>query len=159
MGNRKPLTREEALLRMAGLCARSEQCEGDIARKLAAKGMGASDVEWVLGELRERGFVDAVRFARSFTNDKVRFSAWGRIKIRAALAAKRIPSAAVTAAMEQIDPEEYADAALRTARAKAATLDMTDFMERRKLYRHMLSRGFESAAAVTAIRGIMKEEE
>jgi len=70
---------------MAGLCARSEQCEGDIARKLAAKGMGASDVEWVLGELRERGFVDAVRFARSFTNDKVRFSAWGRIKIRAAL--------------------------------------------------------------------------
>ena len=51
---KKVLSRDQALLRMADLCARSEQCPYDIRRKLLLKGMAAADVESVIAELSDR---------------------------------------------------------------------------------------------------------
>jgi regulatory protein len=152
MRSKKPITRDEALLKMADLCSRSEQCRSEVARKLQAKGLCAADIASVIEELMERGFINEKRYARSFANDKVRFSAWGRLKIRAALAVKRIPSSAVAEALEQIDAQEYADAAFRAARAKASYLNIEEYEDRQKLYRHLLSRGFESKIAVEAVK-------
>jgi regulatory protein len=157
MRSKKPITREEALLKMADLCSRSEQCRSEIARKLQTKGLYVADIESVVKELIDRGFINEERYARSFANDKVRFSAWGRLKIRAALAVKRIPSSAVAAALEQIDEEEYADAAFRAARAKASYLDLSEYDDRQKLYRHLLSRGFESKIAAEAMKKLKIE--
>ena len=152
----KPPTKESLLLRLASLCARSEQCESDLVRKIYAKGLGPSDVVWVMQNLRERAFVDDARFARSFARDKVRFSAWGRRKIRAALIAKRISEATISAAFEQIDPDDYADALARTARAKVARLDLTDRDDRVRLFRHLVSRGFESDMAMAEIKKLCR---
>lgn len=140
---KKPLTAEQALLRMADLCARSEQCPYDIARKLRAKNMPEQEVQSVIDELKRRGFVDERRFAASFARDKVRFAGWGRLKIRTALAARRIPTQAISEAMEAIEPDDYRQALLRAARAKAASLNLSDYDDRSKLCRHLLSRGFE----------------
>ena len=71
LGKSKPLTRDEALVRMAGLCARSEQCASDIARKLRTKGLSSADIASVIDELKERSFLDEARYARSFARDKV----------------------------------------------------------------------------------------
>lgn len=115
----KPLTKEDALLKMASLCARSEQCEFDIARKLYTKRLPADDVRWVIDELTGRRFLDSARFARSFARDKVRFSSWGRRKISVALRAKRIPEATVSEALAEIEPSDYDEAASRVARQGA----------------------------------------
>ena len=152
----KPTTKESLLLRLASLCARSEQCESDIVRKIYSKGLGSSDVDWILQNLRERAFVDDARFARSFARDKVRFSAWGRRKIRAALIAKRISEATIGDAFEQIDPDDYADALARAARAKAANLDLAERDDRVKLFRHLVSRGFESDIAMAEIKQLCR---
>lgn len=142
-----PLTPDQALLRMADLCARSEQCSFDIARKLRLRGLSSSEITYVVTELADRGFIDDRRYARAFANDKVRFSGWGRMKIRAALVAKRIPGDAVTEALGSLDEEEYSEAARRAARAKAASLDLSLYADRIKLARHIISRGFESSLA------------
>ena len=76
---KKPLTAEQALLRMADLCARSEQCPYDIAKKLRAKALSEADIHKVIDELRRRRFIDERRFAASFARDKVRFAGWGRL--------------------------------------------------------------------------------
>lgn len=152
----KPTTKESLLLRLASLCARSEQCEADIVRKIRAKGLGASDAAWIMQNLRDRAFVDDTRFARSFARDKVRFSAWGRRKIRAALIAKRISEATITDAFGQIDPGDYADALHRAARARAARLDLDERDDRVKLFRHLVSRGFESDIAMTEIKKLCR---
>lgn len=151
---KKPITKEEALLSMASLCARSEQCPSDIYRKLRLKGLSHSASLDVIEDLKERKFVDEPRFARGFTNDKVRFSAWGRRKIGAALAVKRIPSELIRTALAEIDPGEYEDAALRAARAKSSGLDLELYEDRVKLYRHLLSRGFESALASKLVKSL-----
>lgn len=142
---KKILTREEALLAMADLCARSEQCAYDIAKKLRLKGLSSSDIMAVILELEEREFIDHKRFARSFARDKVRFSAWGKNKIKAALLSKRISASIINEAFQHIEPEDYNDALTRAAKAKSRQLDLSQYEDRLKLYRHLVSRGFESS--------------
>lgn len=75
----------------------------------------------------------------------------GRRKIRAGLAAKGITGKEAADALAQIDEDEYAEAALKAARAKARNLDLNDYGERMKLFRHLASRGYEPEAISSAI--------
>ncbi len=146
---------------MADLCARSEQCEGDIRQKLYRYGLSSSEVDSVVRRLIDERFIDNARFARAYARDKCRFSAWGRAKIRMGLIAKRIPSRDITEALAEIPEEDYLDALRRTASAKARSLRLTgpDSREDRvRLYRHILSRGFESELASRAVREAIAAE-
>lgn len=141
---KKPADPEILLKRMAGLCARSEQCTFDITAKLYKAGLPRDKREEIISYLTLNRYLDDARFARSFASYKVRFSAWGKRKIRMALAAKRISSDLISDALETIDPEDYLQAAKRVADAKKRDLDAANREDMVKLYRHMMSRGFES---------------
>lgn len=144
---KEPITKKEALLTMADLCARSEQCEADIYQKLRRRGLSHPECQEVIDDLIERGFIDHLRFARAFARDKVRFSAWGRMKIRLALAAKKIPSAVVEEALKAIEPDDYEDAVRRAAASKVSSIDLNDYEDRMRLFRFMISRGFEASVS------------
>ena len=135
---------ERMLQRLAALCARTEQCECDLREKMRRAGLTGADAEKVLARLREGRFLDEGRFARAFAADKVRFAGWGRGKIRMALARKRVPRNLIEEALAGIDRKEYMDALKRAGLAKARSLDLTDYADVQKLYRHMVSRGFET---------------
>lgn len=141
---KKPADPEALLKRMAGLCARSEQCTFDISTKLYKAGLQKDKREEIIEYLTENRYIDDARYARSFASYKVRFSAWGKRKIRMALAAKRIPSALITDALDNIDEEEYMKALTRVVEAKKRDADMADREQVAQLYRQLLSRGFES---------------
>ena len=135
----------EALLkRMAGLCARSEQCTFDISTKLYKARLPLEEREKIIDYLTENRYLDDARFARSFASYKIRFSAWGKRKIRMALASKRIPSPLIAEALDAIDENDYSDALKRVIESKKKEIDTTDREQRAKLFRHLLSRGFES---------------
>lgn len=160
MKSKKPVTVDAARIRMADLCARSEQCEHDIRQKLFKMGLPSSQSNEVISYLTDNRFLDNSRFARSFARDKCRFSGWGKYKIRMALAAKRISSADISEGLDAIETDDYSDALRRTASAKARTLDLfgEDARENRmKLYRHILSRGFEPQLASDMVKTILKE--
>lgn len=142
---------------MASLCARSEQCTHDIIRKLRNLGLPPDERAEVMDELRERGFLDDSRYARAFARDKVRFSGWGRMKIRGALAAKGIGGKAADAALAAIEPADYADALSRAARAKARQIDLSTREGRVKLFRHLISRGFEYDAAMEGVKNELRK--
>lgn len=153
-----PISPEAAKIRMADLCARSEQCEADIRQKLYRLGLSSSEVQQIVTQLIESKFIDNERFARSFARDKCRFSCWGRHKIRLALAAKRLTSHEINQGLEAIEEADYLDALKRTAAAKARSLDLNGPNardERLKLFRHIISRGFESDLASKAIKAIL----
>lgn len=139
----KAYSREEGLQKMAALCARSEQCSTDIAAKLSQHGLTSAEVRSVVAELKERRFIDDLRFCRAFANDKVRFAGWGRLKIRAALCAKHIDSADISEALAAIDESEYSSALERAALAKMRVMGTHDYPAKMKLMRHMAARGFE----------------
>lgn len=131
-------------LRMAGLCSKSEQCSSDIRLKLRKAGLNQTATEEIMNFLIENKFISDSRYAKAYAADKVRFSAWGKRKIRAYLASKKIPAEFITEALEYIDEKDYEEAVFRAAKAKASSLDLSDREDLQKLYRHLLSRGFES---------------
>ena len=157
---KKPVTPEAMKLRMADLCARSEQCEYDIAQKLFKAGLNSTDRLNILNFLKEERFIDNFRFARSFARDKCRFSAWGPYKIRLALAAKRIPSDIVTRALEEVEEKDWRDALNRTASSKLRSLPLHGENaqdNRQKLYRFIISRGFPSNKASEKVKQMIAE--
>ncbi|MDE5790299.1 MAG: RecX family transcriptional regulator, partial [Muribaculaceae bacterium] len=119
----------------------------------------ASMADEIIDYLEENRYIDNLRFAKAFARDKVRFSGWGRNKIRMALAVKRISSSEVSEALDEIDEDEYLLALAKAAEAKARNLDLADYEERAKLYRHLIARGFESNLISKAIRKIQDEME
>lgn len=155
MIRKKPITKEAALLKMADLCARGEHCAFEIREKLRKMQLAASDANEIVEYLEENRYIDDSRFARAFARDKVKFSGWGKNKIRMALAMKRIPSAEISLALEEIDPEEYLAVAVNAAKAKARNLDLSDYNDKGKLYRHLASRGFEGSVISKAIQSIV----
>lgn len=145
MLRKKKLSEEQARLKLAALCARSEQCEYDIKSKLFKWGLTQTESSAILEYLIEGNFVDNARFARAFARDKARFSRWGRRKIAMGLAAKRISAEDIRNALEAIDDEEYISALETVAKIKARTLTLTDSKDRQKLYAFLISRGYESS--------------
>lgn len=156
---RKRPTAEELLVKMAGLCSRSEQCEGDIVTKLLRAGLTRGAAGDVINELKERGFIDEARYARAFARDKVRLAGWGRRKIRMALATKRIGSLAISEALAEIDPEEYLRAATAVAEAKARSLDLGLREDVARLYRSLAARGYEGDTVAAAVRALRRKGE
>lgn len=159
MRERKPLTREAALLRMADLCARAEMCEWEVMQKLARLGLSSGTARGIVDELVERRFIDNARYAAALARDKVRFSGWGRRKIAAHLMSRRIPSPDIREALGSIDAGEYREALGRAARAKARSLDLTQREDRDRLMRHLAARGFEAGAVTGIVRELRCEEE
>ena len=152
---------EKVRLRMADLCARSEQCEYDIMQKLIRARLSPPQRDDIMTFLKKERFIDNARYARAYTSDKCRFSAWGPYKIRAALSAKRISPQDIRSALSSIDEEEWMEAASRACHSKGSKMELNgeDGKENRvKLYRFMINRGFESAVAVKSIRKLAESQ-
>lgn len=149
---RRTVTPENAIVRLETLCARAEHCTYEMMTKLRNWGISGDDAEKIINHLTDNRFVDDLRFAQSFVRDRYRFSGHGRRKIAMALAAKRIPRDIIDSALDEIDPEIYFDNLRHIVSRKAAGLDLSVYDDRNKLYRHAISRGYESDLTVRAIK-------
>lgn len=158
MKKEKSMGRQEALLYAAGLCARCEQCESDVRRKLAAKGTVAADIQAVVDYLYEHRYLDEGRFARAYVRDKHRFNGWGRIKLRMMLSALGMGREAVAAALSELTDVEYMATLGRLVEREARGHDLTAPAEREKAVRRLYGRGFEPELARRAIERHIKGE-
>ena len=78
---KQPFTPAQAMNRAAALCARSEQATSDIRDKLFKWGLSGNEVNEILHQLTDQGFLDEARYARAFVKDRFALNGWGRIKI------------------------------------------------------------------------------
>ena len=138
------LTFEQALQRAASLCSSSEHCISDIEEKLYRWGVDKANSEKVIDTLLDEKYIDETRYAIAYTRDKLRFSHWGRIKIRTMLRAQHISEADVNNAFDDIDQEEYLGILESIINKKRQTMDDTEsYASRAKLIRFAMQRGFE----------------
>ena len=145
------LSREKALSAMAALCARSEQCEYDLRRKMQSRGVSQADADAVIEYLYENRFLDTDRYAGAYVRDKLRHSRRGRIKLRLMLGAKHIPSHAVKKALATIDETEYADILASLVETASRTYDPASSDGRAHIMRRLYARGFEPGLISSAI--------
>ncbi len=149
---RKPITPDNAFLRLATLCARGEQAEGDLRKKLGDWGIAPSDANAIIARLKQERYLDNERYARAYCRDKLRFNGWGRSKIAYMLKGKGIEQDLIDAALAEIDEEQYAAILNEALEAKAHTLTGKDPQQARAaLLRFAASRGFEPALFFPAV--------
>lgn len=144
---------------MAGLCAGAEQCAADIRAKILKQGFTHEEAAAMISYLQRNKYLDDSRYARAYAADKVRFSGWGRMKVRMGLRAKGMGDSIIAQALEYILEADYKEALGKVMAAKAKSLDLTDVKERQKLYRHMAGRGFESQLIISAMRAMIRKGE
>ena len=149
----KQLSEQEALNKAAAYCTQCERCTSEVMAKLTAWGMDYARQERIIGTLIEERFIDEQRYCHAFVNDKLRFNRWGRMKIAAALREKRLPSALISEALEQIDEEEYNRILQALMETKLKEIKAVDaYTAGQKLLRFVVGRGFEPALAMKLIK-------
>ena len=149
---KKPITADNAFLRLATLCARSEQAEGDLRKKLQSWGINDGDADSIISRLKQERYLDNERYARAYCRDKFRFNGWGRLKISFMLRGKGIEQEFIDQALAEIDDQQYANVLEDIITSKAKTLNGKDDEHKRAaLLRFATSRGFETNFIFTAL--------
>ncbi len=144
MKNNQSIERKKALEKMQHLCSEREKCRSDITEKLQRYSLNPGDIDWVLGRLEEDRFIDESRYAGFYARDKFRFNRWGRVKIRSALAMKKIDEKIIDEALSSIDNEQYLQALRESLQGKDKQLKEKDPWKRKaRLFQFAASRGFE----------------
>lgn len=156
---RPPITEEKALARMMRICARKEYCTHDIYQKLYQLKLDEEAIDRIITQLHENKFIDDLRFTRSYINDKLRFTKWGKVKITHHLRHKRVPDAIINEAFEEFNDEQLTEALepLLIKRLKTVKGD-SDYDKRNKVIRYALGRGFEMGDILDTLDQLQKEE-
>lgn len=136
-------TEDEALRRLTSLCARRELCSPDIRKKMRLWGLYPEAQDRVLAYLVDNRFVDDLRYARAFVDEKIRLYKWGPRKIEHALLTKGVDNTTIRTALEEVDTETFVEALRHLLDSKRYTIHPADPQTRAKLVRFALARGFD----------------
>ncbi len=150
------MPKEVALGKATALCSGSEHCMSQIMEKLSLWNVSPQDAYDIMDYLVKEKYIDNRRFARAYCHDKFCYNHWGRIKIRQMLRHLRLGDEEIEEGMETIDEEDYLEALNDVLRAKDRTLkDKDKYLRKAKLVRHLLSRGFETELAISAVDSLL----
>ena len=140
------MTKNEALSRAMKLCSLKEYAPMEIKQKITDWGVSDDIIIEIITELTKEKFLDEFRMARYFTNDKLRFNKWGKIKIKFMLHQKKICREAITEAIDQISDLEYiAILKAELTKKRKSIKDSDDYKVKAKLFQFASGRGFEAA--------------
>ncbi len=141
----KQIDKQEALERLRYTCSRSEKCLLDIRKKLYSWNL-IENYEEIKDKLISDNFINEERFANSFVNDKIKYSKWGKVKVRYALRMKDIDEAIINSALNFFQEEDYKEIIYSELQKKTRRLKSLkeSQAEVSRLYRFAAQRGYES---------------
>ena len=127
---------QELASRAETYCARAEHCASDLRTKILAWGGTPEQAETIISHLYDYHYLDDARYCRAYTHDKLLYQHWGKVKIRAMLQARQLPSSEIQSALQNIDETEY-------NRILLAVLSTKKNASREAQIRFLLQRGFD----------------
>ena len=131
--------------KMERFCDYQERSTFDVKKKLILLEAPEIVIEDIIGYLKEKGFLDDLRYATSFVYGKFTNKKWGKKKIYAALKAKKIDSNYIYIALDKIDEDIYYDTLEYICEKKVLSIGGIDSnVNIKKLLNFALQRGFES---------------
>jgi len=137
---------EKILQKIKHYCAYQERCHSEVREKLFSFDLGRKEIEAVLAQLMEEGYLDEERFALAFARGKFRMKHWGKEKIRFVLQQKQVSEYCIGKALSSIDDADYCKALESVASNKLELLknEKNILTRKRKLRDHLLQKGYES---------------
>ena len=157
---KKECTAEEARLKAEAYCSMAERCTDDVLRKLGQWGAPEDAHGAIVDALRKERYIDDWRYAVAFVRDKYRFNQWGRIKISQALRVKHVALEDISAALEEIDEEEYESILVSLLLKKRQGIKANSDYERNgKMVRFAASHGYEMGEILRCMKQMGCEDE
>lgn len=149
----KIITQEQALSRMASVCAKKECCPLDIRRKLQRMSFSDEAIQQIIQKLKKENYLNEERYTRLFISDKLRFNKWGKAKIVAALRQKNIPAEIIEQAFSEFPDEALSESLQSQLEKKWKTIKgNSEYEKSGKLIRFALSRGFSMNEILRCMR-------
>lgn len=143
-----------------GYLSRRDHASFELKSKLIKKGYDPNNINQVLCELTEKGWIDDEQFTFSYASEKAEINRWGPKKIRAALYKKGIKKTLadknVELAFENLQQHQVCvDLALKKKRKFLREND--PFKRKHKIYQYLAGRGFTSRSITEALPTILNQ--
>lgn len=143
-----------------GYLSRRAHASFELESKLRKKGYGEKNIQQVIRELSDKGWIDDENFAVSYAAEKAELNRWGPNKIRSALynkgLGKNLVDKSINEAFKNLQPQQICvDLALKKKRKFLREDD--PFKRKQKIYRYLASRGFSSSNITQALPTILNQ--
>ncbi|MBI1341680.1 MAG: RecX family transcriptional regulator [Terrimonas sp.] len=147
MLHRKKLSKEQALQKLRQYCAYQERSHSEVKEKAYSFGLWKNQVEELLSELIQDGYLNEERFAIAFAGGKFRMKQWGRVKIKYALKQKQVSDYCIRKALKEIGEEDYEKTFMLVAEKRWNSIKgagVNSFVKMSKTREYLLQKGFEA---------------
>ncbi len=136
---------EIALQKAKHYCAYQERCHSEVREKLYSFSLHKNEVEQLLTQLIEEGFLNEERFAIAYASGKFKLKHWGKEKIKYALKQKHVSDYCIRKALDSINTSDYNKTFISLATAKLKTLksEKNIFIKKQKFKAFLQQKGFE----------------
>ena len=156
--NNAPLDTDSLYQIAVRALARRAHSSAELRALLLRRKAAKADVEAVLARLRDHGFLDDVRFARSFVASRIEDRLEGRARVRRDLAARRVrpdvADEALHSGFEAVDEAQLLRQYLRRKLRVSKPLDKPSAVQ--GLYRRLLRAGFRSDTIVGELKPLLR---
>jgi regulatory protein len=131
---------------LARYCALGERSPRQARDKLKKFRLSDLQIEKVIAELKHDGFLNESRFAAAFCNDKLKFNAWGKSRLKMELSGHQINPEVIESALDNIDEALYVEQIKQVLKKKLQSLAAEEnyLLKKKKLTDFAIRKGFEA---------------
>ncbi|MDX1641251.1 MAG: regulatory protein RecX [Balneolaceae bacterium] len=120
----------------------------ELKQKVGKKGFREEDVDQVIANLAESGYLNDEEFASKFAKEKIEFNQWGPKKIKSHLYKKGLDRKIIEKVLEQKTDDlqlQQICVDLVMKRKRHFLRENDDFKRKQKIYRYLSGRGFSGS--------------
>ena len=138
-------------------CAYQERCHAEVVSKMRNLGLKPAEIDEIVVHLIAQNFLNEERFARAFARGKHRVKSWGISRIVNELKARNISQYNITAALKEIDADDYETAFHTLAEKHWDSLTEKNALKKRKKFcDFLLRKGYDADQVYAKAKSLEK---
>ncbi len=146
------MERDIALKKMIHYCDYQDRCKKEIFTKLDTFELDDNDRDFIIGFLKEEGFINDERYCRSFVKGKLNLKKWGVNKIKLSLITKGVDREIIDEVLSEIDQDSYREELIKLLENKKIN-ESDPYKRKAKLIRYAVGKGYSLSMVMEVVNG------